>query len=132
VGQAGDHSVRSLEFKLNQANGRRRPARALVWTQVGFVLGEHMMSDTLVLSVSEAAQALGVSDDLVYSLTERGDLPCLRFGRRKVIPRRAIELLIEKAMGGFDPNAVLMRLASDEDSPGSNHWPSERLVDSAP
>jgi len=132
VGQAGDHSVRSLEFKLYQANGRRRPARALVWTQVGVVLGEDMMSDTLVLSVSEAAQALGVSDDLVYSLTERGDLPCLRFGRRKVIPRLAIELLIEKAMDGFDPNAVLMRLASDEDSPGSNHWPSERLVDSAP
>jgi len=103
-----------------------------VRTQVGLVLGEDIVSGGLVLSVSEAAQALGLSDDLVYSLTERGDLPCLRFGRRKVIPRRAIELLIEKAMGGFDPNAVLMRLASDEDSPGSNHWPSERLVDSAP
>jgi excisionase family DNA binding protein len=127
VGQAGDHSVRSLEFKLNQAKGSPRPARALVWTQVGFVLGEDMMSDTLVLSVSEAAQALGVSDDLVYSLTERGDLPCLRFGRRKVIPRRAIELLIEKAMDGFDPNAVLMRLASDEDRLAGNPVPSARL-----
>jgi excisionase family DNA binding protein len=99
-----------------------------VRTQVGFVLGEDIVSDGLVLSVSEAAQALGLSDDLVYSLTERGDLPCLRFGRRKVIPRRAIELVIEKAMDGFDPNAVLMRLASDEDRLAGNPVPSARLV----
>ena len=43
--------------------------------------------ERLVLSIAEAAEALGVSDDLVYELTERGDLPCLRLGRRKVIPR---------------------------------------------
>ena len=121
--------MRSLELKLiQQAYRRRRPASALVRTQVGFVLGEDIVSDGLVLSVSEAAQALGLSDDLVYSLTERGDLPCLRFGRRKVIPRRAIELVIEKAMDGFDPNSVLMRLASDEDRLAGNPVPSARLV----
>ncbi len=68
------------------------------------------MTDSLVLSVGEAAAALGVSDDLVYELTERGELPCLRFGRRKVIPRRAIELLVESAIADFDPTAVVTSL----------------------
>ncbi len=63
--------------------------------------------DPLVLSVAKAAQSLGVSDDLVYELIERGQLPCLRLGRRKLIPRRAIELLVESAMDGFDPEAAL-------------------------
>lgn len=69
-----------------------------------------MRTDRLVLSVAEAAEALGVSDDLVYELTERGELPCLRFGRRKVIPRRAIELLVKSAIADFDPGAVLTSL----------------------
>lgn len=61
------------------------------------------MTDRLVLSVSEAADALGVSDDLMYELTERGEIPCLRFGRRKLIPRRAIEMLVESVVADFDP-----------------------------
>jgi excisionase family DNA binding protein len=71
-----------------------------------------MMSgmDKLVLTVQEAAEALGVSDDLVYELTARGELPCLHLGRRRVIPRRAVELLIEECVGTFDPGAVLPRL----------------------
>jgi excisionase family DNA binding protein len=69
------------------------------------------MTDRLVLSVSEAADALGVSDDLVYELTERGELPCLRFGRRKLIPRRAIELLVELAVVDFDPAALIASLS---------------------
>lgn len=75
------------------------------------------MTDPLVLSVAEAAEALGVSDDLVYELTERGDLPCLRFGRRKVIPRRAIELLVESAVVNFDPVALLSNLPMSPRAP---------------
>lgn len=73
------------------------------------------MAERLVLSVAEAAEALGVSDDLVYELTERGELPCLRFGRRKVIPRRAIELLVESAVADYDPDAVLRTLYGTTD-----------------
>jgi len=36
--------------------------------------------DKLIVSVPEAAALLGVSDDLVYELTARGDLPCIRPG----------------------------------------------------
>ncbi len=68
-------------------------------------------AERFVLSIAEAAQALGVSDDLVYELTERGELPCLRFGRRKVVPLRAIELVVDAALSGFDPTAVLTVLA---------------------
>ncbi len=61
----------------------------------------------LVLSVSEAAEALGVSDDLIYELIARGELPCLPLGRRKLVPRLAVELLVERAMDNFEPDVVL-------------------------
>lgn len=61
----------------------------------------------LVLSVAAAAEMLGISDDLVYELIEREQLPCLRLGRRKLVPRRAIELLVESVMSGFQPEHVL-------------------------
>jgi len=68
------------------------------------------MTDRLVLSIAEAADALGLSEDLVYAMTSRGELPCLRLGRRRVVPRRAIELVIEHSLAGFDPNALATRL----------------------
>jgi excisionase family DNA binding protein len=78
------------------------------------------MTDRLVLSVAEAAEALGVSDDLVYELTERGELPCLRFGRRKLIPRRAVELLVEAAITDFDVDTVPISLKRTADAVGRN------------
>ena len=72
--------------------------------------------ERLIVSVNEAAELLGVSDDLIYELTERGDLPCLRLGRRKVIPRRAIDLLIDRAVERFDPAAVLQLIAGGRES----------------
>lgn len=74
---------------------------------------EDVVAERLVLSVAEAADVLGVSDDLVYELIARRELPCLRFGRRKVIPRRAIELVIEEALEGFDPRLVTAGLDFD-------------------
>ncbi len=73
--------------------------------------------ERLVVSIAEAAQALGVSDDLVYELTERGDLPCLRFGRRKVVPRQAIDLIISRALANFDPATVLSSLGLPDPRP---------------
>jgi hypothetical protein len=48
-------------------------------------------------------------------LTETGELPCLRFGRRNVIPRRAIDLIIERALDYFDPDVVVRRLVATND-----------------
>ena len=60
-----------------------------------------MMPTKLVLSIAEAAEVLGVSDDLIYELTARGELPCLRLGRRKVIPTIAIQAVIRRHSGGL-------------------------------
>ena len=49
----------------------------------------------LVLSVTEAAGLLGISRGLAYELVARGELPSLRLGRRIVVPRRALEALLE-------------------------------------
>ena len=55
----------------------------------------------LVLSVTEAAGLLGISRGLAYELVARGELPSLRLGRRIVVPRRALEALLEA--GFADP-----------------------------
>jgi excisionase family DNA binding protein len=56
----------------------------------------------LVLSIRDVAKMLGVSDDLVYELVARGEIPCLRLGRRRLVPRRAVELMIERSLETFD------------------------------
>ena len=56
-------------------------------------------NEKLVFTVRQAADALGVSDDLIYELTARGEIPCLRLGRRRLIPRRAIDSMLERAAG---------------------------------
>ncbi len=76
---------------------------------------------SLVLSVTEAGEALGVSDDLIYELIARGDLPCLPLGRRKLVPRRAVELLVETAMKGFEPDGVLAVLSRRSTAPPGRH-----------
>ena len=49
----------------------------------------------LVLTVTEAAAALGISRAHAYELVARGDLPSLRLGRRIVVPRRGLERLLD-------------------------------------
>jgi excisionase family DNA binding protein len=73
-------------------------------------LGTRATTGRLVLSIREAAEALGVSDDLVYEMTARGEIPSLQLGRRRVVPLRAIELLIERSLETFDADAVSARL----------------------
>ena len=40
-----------------------------------------------MLSVEEAGEMLGISRQLAYQLANRDDFPCLRIGRRLLIPR---------------------------------------------
>jgi excisionase family DNA binding protein len=61
------------------------------------VVTEVAMEDRLTLTVDEAAQVLGISRALAYELVARGELPSLRLGRRIVIPRRALELVLSQA-----------------------------------
>jgi excisionase family DNA binding protein len=67
----------------------------------------------LFFSVATAAQTLGVSDDTVYELVRRGELPSLRIGRRRVIPRQAVELVVEHLLADFDPGLLADRLSAE-------------------
>ena len=67
--------------------------------------GEHELAplvpetSTLTVTVEEAAALLGISRTLAYELVGRGDLPCLRLGRRIVISRRALERMVDASHG---------------------------------
>ena len=54
-----------------------------------------MDGERLTITVEEAAKELGISRALAYEMARTGRLPTLRFGRRLVVPRRAIERLLE-------------------------------------
>jgi excisionase family DNA binding protein len=47
--------------------------------------------------VAEAGQVLGVSRSYAYELVRQGQLPCMRLGRRIVVPVRALEALLDTA-----------------------------------
>jgi excisionase family DNA binding protein len=48
----------------------------------------------LTLSVEEAAIALGISRTFAYEAVARGEIPCIRIGRRILIPKAALEKLL--------------------------------------
>ena len=50
--------------------------------------------DRLVYSVAEAGALLGISRAFAYELVARGDLPVIRLGRRRLIPKAALSALI--------------------------------------
>lgn len=50
----------------------------------------------LVLSVEEARQQLGLSRGLMYEALRSGQIPSIRIGRRILIPRVALERLLEE------------------------------------
>lgn len=70
------------------------------------------MTGRRFLSVAETADALGVSDDLVYELTARREIPSIRLGRRVMVPAAAVDELVERTMAGFDPDRLLSTLAA--------------------
>jgi excisionase family DNA binding protein len=52
------------------------------------------------LTVTEAAEILGISRGLAYELVSRGEIPALRLGRRLVVPRKAIDAMLDPAIDG--------------------------------
>jgi excisionase family DNA binding protein len=56
----------------------------------------------LCITVPEAAEILGISRNFAYELVEQGQLPVIKFGKRLLIPRIALERLLEE--GGMTNN----------------------------
>jgi excisionase family DNA binding protein len=56
--------------------------------------------ERLVLTVPEAAEMLGISRTTGYALFASGELPSVRLGRRIVVPRRALDELLDRCSSG--------------------------------
>lgn len=59
--------------------------------------------DRLAVSVEEAAALLGISRDLAYDLVRRNELPSVRLGRRVVVPRAQLAVLLARAASAALP-----------------------------
>jgi excisionase family DNA binding protein len=51
-------------------------------------------TERLTFTVDEVAIALGISRSSAYECAKRGEIPTVRFGRRIVVPRRAVLALL--------------------------------------
>ena len=51
--------------------------------------------DTLVRTVPEAAQLVGVSARTYYAAAARGEVPAIRIGRRLVVPEAALRRFLD-------------------------------------
>ena len=50
----------------------------------------------LCLTVPEAAEMLGISRNFAYELVKQGQIPVIRFGKRILIPKIALEKMLGK------------------------------------
>lgn len=53
-------------------------------------------SERLVFTVEEARRQLGLSKGLMHEAVRSGQIPSIRVGRRILIPRAALQRLLEK------------------------------------
>jgi len=58
-------------------------------------VGENVEESKIALSVTEAAEALGVSRVTMYQYIKRADFPAARIGGRVLIPREKLRLWLE-------------------------------------
>ena len=52
----------------------------------------------LCITVPEAAEMLGLSRNFTYELVKQKQLPVVKFGKRLLIPRLALEKMLEKGV----------------------------------
>jgi excisionase family DNA binding protein len=58
------------------------------------------MSETLLLTVREAAQVLGIGRDSTYQLVREGRLRAVHVGRRALVPRTELEEFCRREVEG--------------------------------
>lgn len=57
------------------------------------------MTEPLTVSIEKAAELLSISRAYGYKLADRGELPTVRIGRRRLVPMHALRALV----GAPDP-----------------------------
>ena len=58
--------------------------------------------DRLVYSVTEVGELLGISRAFAYELVARGELPVVRLGRRRLVPKFALLSLLGAELADAD------------------------------
>lgn len=53
-----------------------------------------MENQKLTLTVGEAAKILGVGRNLAYEAVARGEIPVIKVGKRLLVPKAALEKLL--------------------------------------
>ncbi len=54
-------------------------------------------SEKLTLNVPEAGELLGISRAQAYLMAKTGQIPTIKLGRRVVVPKSALEKMLETA-----------------------------------
>lgn len=52
--------------------------------------------DKATLSVEEAAEVLGISRGSAYQAVRMGEIPCIKIGKRILVPRVALEKMLDE------------------------------------
>ena len=55
-----------------------------------------MAEEKLTLTIEETAKLLGIGRNLAYDRVKTGEIPVIKIGRRLLVPRRALEKLLEE------------------------------------
>jgi excisionase family DNA binding protein len=55
------------------------------------------LEERATLTVEEAGRLLGLGRNSAYAAVQRGEIPVLRFGRRLLVPRAALQRLLATA-----------------------------------
>jgi excisionase family DNA binding protein len=90
--------------------------------------GAASANERLVYSVAEAGALLGISRAFAYELVARGELPVIRLGRRRLVPKAALIALV-----GLEPSNQAGSMGSERavvDVHKSVHTPAQRLAGS--
>ena len=53
-----------------------------------------MDTEKLTLTVAEAAKCLGIGRNSAYAAAARGEIPVVKVGKRLLVPKAALEILL--------------------------------------
>jgi len=84
---------------------------ALLTIAHGMLRGDPPHEQEMLLTVTEVAQLLQISQDTVYNLIHTGELPHCRFGNAIRIPRQALEQYL-RTLYTTPQEPTTLRLAS--------------------
>jgi excisionase family DNA binding protein len=76
------------------ASGCLAASFAFVTSIFSMNFGRPSVTDRLTLTVEEAAEALGIGRSAAYAAVIRGEIPCIKLGRRRLIPRAKLEVML--------------------------------------